>query len=146
MNNPIVEKLKTTFASADNLTVNDVGQIYTPDVVFVDPLGRIDGLEMLARYFEGVYKNVSSCRFEYYDELKTDNKASIKWDMFFKHPKLNSGREIEVRGVTLLEFTDKVHYHEDVYDVGALMYEHIPLLGAPVRYLKRRAHDAPLAK
>ena len=144
MNGSVTDALKATFSTADNLTAEDLARIYTEDVVFVDPLGRIEGLDTLSRYFAGVYKNVSSCRFEYLDELKTDSKASIKWDMVFRHSKLSGGKEIVVRGVSMLEFTDKVHYHEDVYDLGALMYENIPVLGAPVRMLKRRAHEAPL--
>jgi len=144
MTDTLIENLKATFSNADNLTIEDLAKIYAPDVVFVDPLGRIESLETLSRYFAGVYKNVNSCRFDYHDELKSHNKASIKWDMYFRHSKLAAGKEIVVRGVTLLEFTDKVCYHEDVYDLGALMYEHIPLLGAPVRFLKRRAHEAPL--
>ena len=96
MTDSVLEILKQTFSTADKLTENDLAKIYSPDVVFVDPLGRIEGLDTLVRYFAGVYKNVSSCRFEYHDQIATDNKASIKWDMFFKHPKLKSGDEITV--------------------------------------------------
>jgi len=142
MSETVVDKLKQTFANADKLTADDLAEIYVPEIVFVDPLGRVEGLGRLAEYFEGVYKNVESCRFDYLDEYRIDNKTTIKWDMYFKHPKLGGGREITVRGVSCLEFGDKVTFHEDIYDVGSLMYEHIPLLGAPVRWLKRRAHNA----
>jgi len=139
--NSVVENLKQTFATADKITANDLARIYAPDVVFVDPLGRIEGLENLSQYFSGVYRNVMSCRFDYLDECRMDGKTSIKWDMYFQHPKLAGGNEIAVRGVSLLEFSDKVRYHEDIYDVGALMYEHIPVLGGAVKWLKRRAHN-----
>lgn len=141
MADTVVDKLKQTFATADKLTADDLAQIYTQEIVFIDPLGRVDGLEMLARYFDGVYKNVTSCRFDYLDECRAGGATSIKWDMYFTHPKLGGGDEIKVRGVSLLKFSDKVSYHEDIYDVGALMYENVPLLGAPVRWLKRRAHN-----
>ena len=139
--NSVVDNLKQTFATADKITPDDLASIYAPDVVFVDPLGRIEGLENLSHYFSGVYRNVTSCRFDYLDECRMDSKTSIKWDMYFQHPKLAGGSEIEVRGVSLLEFTDKVQYHEDIYDVGALMYEHIPVIGGSVKWLKRRAHN-----
>ena len=142
--NSVVDNLKQTFATADKITADDLAKIYAPDIVFVDPLGRVEGLENLSNYFSGVYKNVTSCRFVYIDEWRLDSKTSIKWDMIFQHPKLAGGSEIEVRGVSLLEFSDKVHYHEDIYDVGALMYEHIPVLGQPVKWLKRRAHNVSI--
>ena len=139
--NSVVDNLKQTFATADKISADDLARIYSPDVVFVDPLGRVEGFENLSRYFSGVYSNVTSCRFDYLDEWRLDGSTSIKWDMFFQHPKLAGGAEIQVRGVSLLKFTDKVQYHEDIYDVGALMYEHIPVLGGPVKWLKRRAHN-----
>ena len=141
MSHNVVDKLKQTFATADALAADDLAEIYTPDIVFVDPLGRVEGLDKLTRYFSGVYKNVTSCRFDYLEECRLDGKTSIKWDMYFEHPKLGGGTEIKVRGVSLLTFTDKVSLHEDIYDVGSLMYEHVPVLGAPVRWLKRRAHN-----
>ncbi len=141
MTESVIETLKRTFAVADRLTAEDLASIYAPDITFIDPLGRIDGLDNLSHYFDGVYKNVTSCRFDYLDEITTETSASIKWDMFFKHPRLAAGKEIKVRGVSLLEFNEKVHVHEDIYDVGALMYENIPVLGTPVKWLKRRAHN-----
>ncbi len=144
MNNTVVDKLKQTFATADSLSADDLAQIYSTDIVFVDPLGKVEGLETLSRYFERVYKNVTSCKFEYLDECRLTDSTCIKWDMYFQHPKLGGGKEIKVRGVSLLKFEDNVSYHEDIYDVGALMYENVPLLGTPVKWLKRRAHNVAL--
>lgn len=146
MGNTVVDVLKRTFATADQLAADELAQIYAADIVFVDPLGRVEGLDNLTHYFSGVYKNVTSCRFDYLEECRLDGRTSIKWDMFFKHPKLAGGREITVRGVSLLEFSDKVTFHEDIYDVGSLIYENVPVLGGPVRYLKRRAHDVAVKR
>lgn len=146
MSNSVVDDLKETFATADKLSTDDLLGIYTNEIVFVDPLGRIEGLDNLGHYFSGVYKNVISCRFDYLEECRLDNRTSIKWDMYFRHPKLKGGQEITVRGVSLLEFADKITYHEDIYDVGSLIYEHVPLVGGPVRFLKKRAHDVAVKR
>ena len=55
--NSVVDNLKQTFATADKITADDLAKIYAPDIVFVDPLGRVEGLENLSNYFSGVYKN-----------------------------------------------------------------------------------------
>ena len=39
MSHNVVDKLKQTFATADALAADDLAEIYTPDIVFVDPLG-----------------------------------------------------------------------------------------------------------
>ena len=58
--------------------------------------------------------------------------------MRFRHKKLGGGKEIEVRGATFVEFHDRIFLHEDFFDVGSMLYEHIPVMGAGVRFLKRR--------
>jgi hypothetical protein len=45
---------------------------------------------------------------------------------------------IVVPGVTLLRFGDRITHQRDHFDAGALVYEHVPLLGALVRLVKRR--------
>ena len=35
-------------------------------------------------------------------------------------------------------YLDKVYYQQDQYDLGAMIYEHIPVIGPVVRFLKRR--------
>ncbi|HSB97363.1 MAG TPA: hypothetical protein VLC91_12985 [Spongiibacteraceae bacterium] len=66
----------------------------------------------------------------------------IRWQLFFSSPQLNSGREIVIPGVSFIRGEEKIFYHEDFYDAGALLYEHVPLLGAAVRLLKRRMQQA----
>ena len=33
---------------------------------------------------------------------------------------------------------DRVHFHQDYFDAGALLYEHLPLMGGAIRWLKGR--------
>jgi hypothetical protein len=60
------------------------------------------------------------------------------WQMTFSHPRLRRGKALKVRGMTLIRFTDRIYYHEDFYDLGAMLYQHIPLLGTAVRHINRR--------
>ncbi len=59
--------------------------------------------------------------------------------MTYSHPKLRAGEKIQVMGNSLLRFDqNRVYFHRDYVDMGAMLYEHVPLLGAAIRYLKRR--------
>jgi len=106
---PAINKLKGIFESADSLAPEVIADVYASNIAFIDPLGRLDGLDTLTSYLSNMYKNVTSCRFEYLDEIVQGNKASIKWDM--------------------------------IYDLGAMMYENIPVLSVPVKWIKKRAHN-----
>jgi hypothetical protein len=57
--------------------------------------------------------------------------------MHFRHPGLGD-RLISVRGVSHLQINDKIDYHEDFYDMGAMLYEQLPLIGTVTRWLRLR--------
>jgi len=56
--------------------------------------------------------------------------------------KINNGEEVKVRGMTEIRFTQKIFYHEDSYDVGAMVYQHIPLMGGLIKTINKRIANA----
>ncbi len=58
--------------------------------------------------------------------------------MLLKHPRLNGGALVTVPGSTHLRFRDKVVYHRDYFDAGAMLYEQLPLIGMVIRIIKGR--------
>ncbi|MEM7258507.1 MAG: nuclear transport factor 2 family protein [Pseudomonadota bacterium] len=135
---PVVENMKSAFQDANSISAEALARIYHDDVVFIDPVHKLEGLNTLSGYLSKVYKNVTSCRFQYTDEMLLDGRGSVRWRMHLQHPKLNGGEEIVVKGATFIEYDDRITYQEDYYDLGAMLYEHITLLGTTVRYVKNR--------
>ncbi|MDN6296875.1 MAG: nuclear transport factor 2 family protein [Halomonas sp.] len=129
------------FSKLDKYCTNSLYDVYTQDVVFIDPLHRIEGARALEAYFAGMYENVSHCHFDYHGKHRDGDTAFVTWTMHFAHPKLNSGRDISVDGCTRLQFSadGRVARHRDYFDAGAMLYEQVPLLGRVIRGLKRRA-------
>lgn len=37
-----------------------------------------------------------------------------------------------------IRFTDRIFYHEDFYDLGAMIYQHVPVLGRIIRFINQR--------
>jgi hypothetical protein len=85
-----------------------------------------------------MYEGAREMSFTYLDEHVSDHTATITWVMRFSHGSLKGGKPIDVRGVTLIHFTDRIFCHEDFYDLGAMLYSHIPVLGSLIRYINRR--------
>jgi hypothetical protein len=60
-----------------------------------------------------------------------------------QHPKLNGGKTITVNGISHLlyqmdnESSAKIFLHRDFFDLGQLLYENIPVIGAINRQLKK---------
>ena len=134
---PVVERFKDYFRVLHESDLSDLRNIYSDRIVFKDPVHEIRGLSDLEGYFTSMCADLSECRFEYLDELVSDSSAYIKWTMHFKHPRLGN-RLISVRGVSHLQISGKIDYHEDFYDMGAMLYEELPLLGTVTRWLRLR--------
>jgi hypothetical protein len=56
--------------------------------------------------------------------------------MDYAHLKIESGRILTIQGMSHLKFSSRVFYHEDSYDLGAMLYEHVPILGMVTRKIK----------
>jgi len=87
--------------------------------------------------------NLISCRFEFVGETVAEDSAWFKWIMHYQHPKLRNGAMLSLTGATYIRFDiestpAKIMAHEDFYDMGSMLYEHTPLLGIGVRWLKQK--------
>lgn len=128
------------FASLDKSNLNRVGEIYTPDVHFTDPLHEVHGLRAMQAYFGELYANVEDLQFEFHQcQQVIEGQGLLRWTMTYRHPRLAGGGPISVEGCSCIFFRDDLVYrHIDYFDAGALLYEHVPLLGNVIRWLKGR--------
>src|SRR5690554_5336164 len=115
------------FKKLDKSCTEELYEFYTPDVLFIDPLHRIEGAKALERYFSTLYENVTACRFRFHDRQASGRQAFVTWTLQLVHPRLDGGREIE--GCSQLTFAedDRVARHRDYFDAAALLYERLPL-------------------
>ena len=136
-NSHLIERFKDFFRVLHESDLSLLRTIYSENLVFKDPVHEIRGLVELEDYFTSMCMDLSDCRFEYLDELVTDDAAYIKWVMHYKHPRLGN-KLISVRGVSHLKLGEKIEFHEDFYDMGAMLYEQLPVLGNVTRWLRLR--------
>ncbi|MGI2257877.1 nuclear transport factor 2 family protein [Shewanella sp. GXUN23E] len=121
----------------DNLHLLD--SIYHPAVVFTDPLHRVEGRDALKRYFASMYENLLSISFDIQRVIGDGSEFAIEWTMNYAHRKLKGGELLRLDGVSLLSCDDSlIIRHRDYFDAGAMLYEHVPLLGSTIRLLKKR--------
>ncbi|RLV61614.1 nuclear transport factor 2 family protein [Parashewanella curva] len=137
--NPIwLNNIVELYQTLTKQELNKILDVYHEDVVFRDPIHRVVGVDELHEYFQTMYKNTTSCEFDIYETFFDKRNAALYWKMTFINPKINRGNPILVEGHSLIRGQgDKVIYHRDYYDVGEMVYEHVPLLGFMVRKLKR---------
>ena len=101
---------------------------------------QLTGLEHLQHYFNNLYQQLSYCEFKIENVIEQNNEAAVYWQMSYQHPRLNAGKIVNVQGSSHIKgLNDKVIYHRDYLDLGAMLYEQLPLLGRIISWLKNRA-------
>jgi len=134
----LLQDFKAFYLKPDAATLEKADRLYTQDIEFRDPLHTIHGILAFKSYLKSVYTGPTDIRFEYLDEQCGEHWACITWVASYRHGALGGGRTLELRGTTQIRFTDRIFYQEDFFDVGAMVYQHLPVLGPIVRYINRR--------
>lgn len=135
-----MEKFLTTYTQLNAYNLELLASIYSEDICFIDPAHEIRNLSRLTEYFANLYNNISSIHFQFHHQLRLAEEGYVQWQMIFSHPRLKGGESVKVAGASYLQFNDsgKVYYHRDYFDLGAMLYEQLPILGRIIIALKRR--------
>lgn len=139
--NRAISSLMAFYENFSTDRIAGLDDLYTQDIEFVDPIHKVEGILCLKNYLKKMAKNLTHYRIRYQDVLIGENTAYMTWEMEFANPRIRGGKVITVRGMSCLRYTSKIYYHEDSYDLGALLYDNLPLLGGITRSLKNRLAD-----
>jgi hypothetical protein len=139
----ISSKLLALYNQGGPYTYEKLASLYSADIRFRDPAHNLIGLSALCDYLNHQYSNVKYCEFISTGEWASGKYIFLQWDMKLQHSKLNSGRTITVNGLSQLkcqtqpDSTKLISEHRDYFDMGQLLYENVPLIGALNRRLKQ---------
>ena len=117
-------------------TLDQLSGLYAADARFTDPFNDVVGIAAITGIFQHMFTTVEAPRFEVTTRLLTGREAMLGWDF---HLRLR-GRPVVIHGVTHLCFdTDGlVCLHRDYWDPAEELYERLPIIGALMRWLKKR--------
>ena len=129
-------------------SIANLGDLYAEDVVFVDPIHQVSGLESLKEYFLHLCDGDGDSYFAITDVITSgelnatvsgvgERSAFIRWQMTYNHPSLSGGKSLKLVGGSMVRFGERITYQEDFYDVGQMIYQHIPVLGWAVKKVKK---------
>lgn len=136
----VPQKVRNLYLRFDKKILSSLVDIYSDDIQFRDPLHAVNGLNNFTDYFASMMDGLIECRFEFHHsmEMTARGEAILFWTMHYRHKKLAGGKLLELTGNSHLLFNDKVYYHRDYFDAGAMLYEHIPVMGFAIRQIKKK--------
>ena len=134
-----LQQFLTLYTDLSDYSAGQLAKVYSDDVEFIDPVTTHQGLTAVEAYFERLLLNCQSCVFEIQSASIQGGAGHVSWIMRFQHRRLKNGKSIAVEGFSLLNFHNgKVNRQQDYYDMGAMIYEHVPMVGPIVSALRRR--------
>ena len=137
-NTDLADALKRAYCSLATGNTSELGPLYSEDVYFEDPSHGIQGKAALLERFHHLYSKVDSCNFKFHQTLDTGGEIFLAWTMILRQ-RGQSGEVIRVEGASFLKVrNNRIYYHRDYFDLGAFVYENVPMLGSIIKRIKQR--------
>ena len=114
--------------------------LYAPNAQFKDPFNQVQGVPAIARIFGHMFRQLDGPRFEVLTIVASGDDCFLTWDFHFR-TRGGGAAAMCIHGASHLRFaTDgRVAMHRDYWDAAEELYEKLPVVGALMRWLKRRA-------
>ena len=139
---PELIRIVAFFESMDRAALANLGDIYTADAAFKDPFNEVSGLAAISRIYTHMFEQVNQPRFLLRERIQQGNQAWLTWDFLFRMRGFKPEVTQVIHGATHLRLAPdgRIAAHRDYWDAAGELYEKLPVLGALMRWLKRRVN------
>ena len=140
------EAVTRVIAFFENLSPADVatiGQFYAPQARFKDPFNEVVGVPAIQGIFAHMFEALEQPRFVVTGRVVKGQQCFLTWDFLFEFKNYHRGETQTVRGAShlFLFFLCLIVLHRDYWDAAEELYEKLPVVGALMRWLKKRANS-----
>lgn len=117
-----------------------VAEVYADELFFNDTLKTIRRSDQLEAYLLETAEALQFGKVTYEDVAQSGADTYVRWRMVYRSKKLSPKQDIVTVGMSHLRFDQegKVVLHQDFWDSTRGVFEHVPLLGAGIRAIKKR--------
>ncbi|GLR13317.1 hypothetical protein GCM10007907_21070 [Chitinimonas prasina] len=133
---PRFEEIIRWFESLTPTSLTGIAHYYAPQARFRDPFNDVRGLPAIERIYQHMFDTLAQPRFVVESSIVEAERAFVVWRFEFGL----RGRAMVIRGGSQLELDSQglIVLHHDYWDAAEQLYEHVPVLGAVLRMIKRR--------
>lgn len=134
---PRVRELVQFYETLEPASIGRIRTLYADDAFFKDPFNEVRGHAAIERIFEHMFAQVGAPRFRVETTVCEGDSAFLGWTMTYRR---QAGHEDAIRGCSALRFdgNGRVTWHRDYWDAAEELYEKLPLLGALMRFVRRK--------
>lgn len=131
-----LDALLDWYAALTPASIGRAAEFYAADARFRDPFNDVRGVAAIETIFRHMYAHTEQPRFIIGERIVQDKAAFVTWRFTFAL----RGKAYEIVGGTQFRFNDAglVTLHRDYWDAAEELLQKLPLVGAPIRWLRRR--------
>lgn len=113
--------------------------VYAANALLYDTLVLHSGIDAIETYFVKTAERAKGVKVVPLDVLRKDNDIYLKWQMDITWSAFQTGTTTSF-GMSHLRFNaqGQVILHYDFWDSTAGFFEHLPVVGAIIRWIKRK--------
>lgn len=134
-----LDRVIAFYATLSPDTLAGIDRLYAPDAGFKDPFNEVRGTAAITAVFLHMFATTQDPRFEVLDAAGDHRQGFLTWDFRFRS--LGPGaRDWRIHGATRLAFAPdgRIVLHRDYWDPAEEIYQHLPVLGPLMRWLRAR--------
>ncbi|MGY4827230.1 nuclear transport factor 2 family protein [Sphaerotilaceae bacterium SBD11-9] len=137
---PHVARIVALFEQLTPADIDRLGEFYAANALFKDPFNEVHGVPAIQAVFRHMYASLDEPRFVVRDVVVQGSQCFLTWDFVFRFKRFSREPQM-VRGSSHLRLDDagRIVLHRDYWDAAEELYEKLPVLGALMRWLKKRA-------
>ena len=138
-----VSRVIAFFETLSPAGVTRLGELYAADARFKDPFNEVQGVPAIQGIFSHMFDTLEQPRFVVTGRVVQGQQCFLTWDFLFAFQNFDKGVTQTVRGASHLVLNEQglVTLHRDYWDAAEELYEKLPVVGALMRWLKRRANS-----
>jgi len=123
-----------------------IRDLYSADAFFKDPFNEVQGVNAITPIFSHMFDALIQPRFVITQKVQQGEHCFVTWDFLFAMRKFEPNTTQTIRGASHLVFrleegVWRVAIHRDYWDAAEELYEKLPVVGALMRWLKKRANS-----
>lgn len=133
-----VAKVVAFYETLTTGTLAQLESVYADDARFIDPFNDVTGHVGIRGVFVHMFATLDAPRFEVVHSVTEGDHCFLTWNFSFRR----KGRPnpAVIHGASHLRFAadGRIGMHRDYWDPARELYEDLPVLGAIMRWLRRR--------
>jgi ketosteroid isomerase-like protein len=127
----------------DKSLVDNIAKAYAEKLYFNDTVVTLHSRKELQKYLQHTQESLDSMSFEALEVYEKNNDVLVRWSMRTQFTIMGQQRDVKSLGISHLRFDNdgKIVLHQDYWDSTQGFYQHIPLIGGLLRWIKKGLQD-----